>query len=107
MKNRHGFKCCVCSQPATLHEVAKGRGVRVEYGIRHHLQLPLCAEHHKEAHNVGKRIFEGGVFEIVWFEELYGHGEYGMILAHVNQRNHAELEKTDSDRLKRLMEYCE
>jgi hypothetical protein len=116
MKNRPGFRCCVCGQPATLHEVAKGCDRR-PFGIRHHIQLPLCSEHHDVAHGkygmsqnhdvfythwlVGKR------FELYWIDRIYGENEYNRIMPLVKQRDHAELEKTDSERLKRLMEYCE
>lgn len=100
MKNRPGFRCIVCGHPATLHEVAKA-GDRVPFGIRHHIQIPACEVHHVPYfHGVG-----GLDREWFWFDRMHGSGEYRNVMRLVSQRNHAELEKTDSEREKRLMEY--
>lgn len=104
MTNDHTlrWRCCVCLKDATLHEVAKG-GDRRPFGIRHHIQLPACIDHHVPFfHGVG-----GLERECKYYDKIYGLGEYGRTMFLVTQRNHSELEKTDAERLKLLMEYSD
>ena len=62
-------KCCICGKPADLHHVnAIGAGRDREEIIHEGMEvLPLCREHHMEAHNIGRLSFnakyhlDGGV----------------------------------------------
>lgn len=53
-------KCCVCGKPAELHHVdhvgmGRDRDEIIHEGMR---ALPLCREHHAEAHTAGQQSFE-------------------------------------------------
>ncbi len=62
-------KCCICGKPADLHHVnAVGMGNDRDEIVHEGMEvLPLCREHHNEAHNVGRLSFneryhlDGGV----------------------------------------------
>lgn len=54
-------KCCVCGLPAELHHhehVGAGRN-RNEIDHEGMPALPLCREHHTEAHTIGQQTFDG------------------------------------------------
>ena len=54
--NGQVWGCCICGMPtSTLHEIFYGHGVRVEYGIKYNLQVPLCPRHHVQAHNTKEK----------------------------------------------------
>lgn len=53
-------KCCVCGRPADLHHtdhvgMGRDRDEIVHEGMK---ALPLCREHHTEAHTIGQQTFE-------------------------------------------------
>jgi hypothetical protein len=106
--NRYNWRCLLCQKPgSTLHEIFFGRGIREQYGIRHHLQAPLCKYHHDCAHGNDATCHSGNMD---WFQndlcERLGI-DRDATKALIFARDHATLEKGDEARLKRLMEYCE
>ena len=73
-------KCCICGKPADLHHVDHvGAGRDREDIVHEGLEaLPLCREHHTEAHTIGEITFEekchlnGGIILDKGLCRLYG-----------------------------------
>lgn len=82
-------KCCVCGRPAELHHVDHvGMGRDRREIVREGLEaMPLCREHHSEAHTLGQRSFnekyhfDGGVVLDKTLCRIYGLKK---------EKNHAE-----------------
>ena len=53
-------KCCICGKPADLHHVETvGMGRNRDEIIHEGMEvMPLCREHHMEAHTIGRATFE-------------------------------------------------
>ena len=45
------YHCCLCDKAGELHEVFFGNGIR-KLAIDYRLQIPVCDEHHREAHTL-------------------------------------------------------